>query len=534
MVKRFYTLVLLVLTIGIGQAQTWNVGIHTNNDKFYGQMWTTNQEINLLEFQSYDRYTMWLKYSSAGSLIWQKRICSDLLCYAPLSNNQLLVGHSNFDCDAGGNITMLSLYDTSANLSFSVPLTYSPTGAHVLNDSTYWVFNSQLLSIFNGSVFTTINWNYNKVNCLLNIDPDTVLVSAQSNSVNCLFRYTATAIKIDSIITPTTVYDLDSLNTGFIIASGTNGTLYKYNHHLALQGNSSANPYKFYTHQITRNDTIIGIALQNNLQSVVYLNSTFQTLHASPFSTVQHTLLSVCLNKSQLITVSNLHQGLSNQIGLKASTLTGNINFNHDAEISLNTVTPDSSFNFFQYKIYRFKANVTIKNNGTGNLNTVHIYKHAGYNFNCFQYINFKEYTVNLSPSAQTTLNVSGYHFRYDPLNPATAVDICLYVSMPNNESDSGTPNNESCVSLPVAQLGLKSIPSLVEHYPNPFHQTLLFKNVSPIEKISVFNLEGQLLYQFEPKSSEVELSTADWKNGMYLIECSTSMGKTYQKVLKN
>ena len=533
MKQRIVLCVFLHLVVLV-KAQTWNVGIHTNNDKFYGQLWTTNHEINLLEFQSYDRYTMWIKYNQNGSLLWSKRICTDLLAYAPLSNNQLLVAHTNFDCDAGGNIQKFSSYDANGNLNFTALLTYSPTGIHVINDSTYWVFNTQILSVFQNSIASSINWTFTKIHCTINLSPDTVLVSASSNSVNCLFRFTENGMKIDSIITPSLIYDLDYLSYGNLLGSGDNGTLYKYTHQLNLISNSSSNPYKFYTHQITRNDTVIGIGNQNSSQAVVYMNSNFQILNSCLFSTPNHTLLSVCLNQNKLISVSNLYQGRSFQIGLKSSPIAGNLNFKNDAEITLNSIAIDSSFTFYPYKIYRFNANVTIKNNGPSFLSTVHIYKHAEYNFNCFQYIDFKEYTVSLAPGAQTTFSVSKYHFRFDPTMPTTNVEVCMYVSMPNNQSDSITVNNESCLSIPVSVLGLNDLNSNIALYPNPFNETLILEGDTPLHMVRVYSINGQLLFEFHPGEAVYKTNTDAWEKGMYLIEYETRLGRYHQKVIKD
>lgn len=68
---------------------------------------------------------------------------------------------------------------------------------------------------------------------------------------------------------------------------------------------------------------------------------------------------------------------------------------------------------------------------------------------------------------------------------------------------------------------------------PNPVKDILNIKSDEPNLKLTIFNLNGQILKQ-EELNGHTSISTAQLNNGMYLIQLSTDTRKTIQKFIVN
>lgn len=85
----------------------------------------------------------------------------------------------------------------------------------------------------------------------------------------------------------------------------------------------------------------------------------------------------------------------------------------------------------------------------------------------------------------------------------------------PQNVDYSGTVGIEDILS------------SSVNIFPNPASSSvsIQFENVNDIEVVEVMNTAGQLVFSFRPSSSVHNVQTADWANGLYLVQISYENG---------
>jgi len=535
MIKRFYTLVLLVLTVGIGQAQTWNVGMHTNSKGIIGKTWTNNKEINLLIDEEYPVNTYWLKYSKSGQLIQKKKISPHLIGFDQLPDGGLLIGEFGKDCDAVLFNYGLAKINSNGVKTASVSVPFSPQGICVMNDSLYWIYDTTNILIVQKDLTTIQHYTpfYSKIAAVKKLNNDMVLFSARSNNTDFIFRYLTNGVKIDSIAVPTLFYQLDTISSGNILASGTNGVVYKYSKSLLPLGNSSNLTYKFYTHQTLRNDTILGIT-GNSQQTLLFMDTSFLMLKKAELTTTNQKLRSVGLNENQVVSISSLNQGNFNTLAIQTSLFNDSIGFKADAALEVLYFTNARLVPLNNKYFIKLNAIVNVKNTGSIPFNKVNITNNSGFFNLCDFMITNNQYPFLLPPGSQTTIVVNDYIFEYKKTSSSSGIDICLYVTIPEGQGDKVSENNLGCKKIYQEMLSLTENEREKSIYPNPFQKIILFENTFPIQTIRVHNLSGQLLYEFNPGASSYQINTENWEKGIYLIEIVTQEGTQHDKVIKN
>jgi hypothetical protein len=534
---RYILCLYLSSTCGALKAQSWTYGSHKNENSPLSKVWITSDEVNIIQSEIYFGFATWIKLDKNGKLLWRNWISTDYIMSQPLPNGKLIMYDTDFECDFRGTSQLVLVNDAGLikNKIFNLP---QPRGIHIVNNSQYWLYYSSSITYINANFTVTSQYNLpiNTISSIANQTNSTVVISAKSNSVPCLFRYTNNLIKIDSVTVPTLFYEMNVTQNGQIIASGSDGILYRYSPSLTPLVNSSALSYKFKTDQAIKNDTIIGLSMtSNSIQALVFMDTSFQIIRTSTLSTNLRKLTSVCFKDNSIITVSHLFQANINQLGIQCMAMNEEIGYQQDVGIRITDVRFDSYYEYDRGYIYDFNIDVVVNNNGARYIDSVRFSRNYGINFLCGPVIKSQNIRVDLQPGSSTKITLANYGLASSsPSNLPTTFKICVLASIPNKEIDLITENNEGCYDFNTSILSLFEVESPQTIAPNPFHSCLNIKQNVAIEKIKVFNLEGQLLYEFEPSSNEVELSTADWKNGMYLIECISTSGITHKKVIKN
>jgi hypothetical protein len=75
-----------------------------------------------------------------------------------------------------------------------------------------------------------------------------------------------------------------------------------------------------------------------------------------------------------------------------------------------------------------------------------------------------------------------------------------------------------------------------IEAFPNPADEFLYFTNLASNYKsiVSIFNINGQLLFEGSVDSTAPLLHIDQLQQGIYLIKIETEKGSSYQKFVKN
>jgi hypothetical protein len=72
--------------------------------------------------------------------------------------------------------------------------------------------------------------------------------------------------------------------------------------------------------------------------------------------------------------------------------------------------------------------------------------------------------------------------------------------------------------------------------YPNPAGLSITIESDGPeIKSISIFDMAGQLLFQKNLVSANIQLFSVDvsqFKKGVYMVQCTTQKGRIHQKLI--
>ncbi|MBK8443982.1 MAG: T9SS type A sorting domain-containing protein [Sphingobacteriales bacterium] len=103
----------------------------------------------------------------------------------------------------------------------------------------------------------------------------------------------------------------------------------------------------------------------------------------------------------------------------------------------------------------------------------------------------------------------------------------------PSDNTDILAAINEGLTYSPV---GIETFINSVVVTPNPFENTLSVSADSPIKKIQISDINGKVVLEqiFDDASVQVQVSTTDLQNGLYLLQYEDVSGKTaLKKVFK-
>jgi hypothetical protein len=117
--------------------------------------------------------------------------------------------------------------------------------------------------------------------------------------------------------------------------------------------------------------------------------------------------------------------------------------------------------------------------------------------------------------TADGTLFVTGYANFFNP----TGFDIII-----------------SKVLIQDAALSTTSVlRNKIKIYPNPVNDLLNYEGIEDISKINVFDLTGRKLLTSIPNQQQfIDLTSADLKNGLFIVQFETSNGVIAMRFLKS
>jgi hypothetical protein len=70
--------------------------------------------------------------------------------------------------------------------------------------------------------------------------------------------------------------------------------------------------------------------------------------------------------------------------------------------------------------------------------------------------------------------------------------------------------------------------------YPNPVQEEIHLTASSSIEQLEILQLNGSLLYSFQPNQTSAQISVAGFSPGMYLVNLKTKAGSESYRFVKN
>jgi len=101
----------------------------------------------------------------------------------------------------------------------------------------------------------------------------------------------------------------------------------------------------------------------------------------------------------------------------------------------------------------------------------------------------------------------------YEIGNTAAGDTVSMHITWPNPSS--GIANGEL---------------EKIEIYPNPVQSELYFSNVSNVEKIEVFGINGQLFSVSKPNGAEAKINFAELPEGIYFAKLTGTGGEAITK----
>ena len=84
------------------------------------------------------------------------------------------------------------------------------------------------------------------------------------------------------------------------------------------------------------------------------------------------------------------------------------------------------------------------------------------------------------------------------------------------------------------ASAGIDSQEVSVNMYPNPVQEEIHLTASSSIEALEILQLNGSLLYSFQPNQPSAQISVSELSPGMYLVNLKTKAGSVSYRFVKN
>ncbi|MCG2417783.1 fibronectin type III domain-containing protein [Aequorivita sp. F47161] len=115
-------------------------------------------------------------------------------------------------------------------------------------------------------------------------------------------------------------------------------------------------------------------------------------------------------------------------------------------------------------------------------------------------------------------------------LDPDTNYDLYVRaVCGTDNESDFAGPESFSTIELSLADENF----SKFTFYPNPVKNQLTLKANNPIEKIQIYNLLGQNIFEVKENTPQMQLNTSSLQQGVYFMKVTINGGDKTFKIVK-
>jgi|GEM_PF-3043631 hypothetical protein len=69
--------------------------------------------------------------------------------------------------------------------------------------------------------------------------------------------------------------------------------------------------------------------------------------------------------------------------------------------------------------------------------------------------------------------------------------------------------------------------------YPNPFGHQLTIQSEEAIHEVTVLSIDGQVIWQYQGQAAQVNINTASWTPGMYVVYTTTASAKRVSRMIK-
>lgn len=148
---------------------------------------------------------------------------------------------------------------------------------------------------------------------------------------------------------------------------------------------------------------------------------------------------------------------------------------------------------------------------------------------------------VTAAVSAQSSLNVlkkNGTTMSFDLGSlrkvtfPSGNILITPFSETPSTYSIADVRNLNFVPRTNIPEINVDGT-ALVNIYPNPFVNELALTSSGIILQISIFDLLGKKVVQFQPKTTSITMQMGHLTRGIYMLQVNTSEGKYATKIIK-
>jgi hypothetical protein len=122
--------------------------------------------------------------------------------------------------------------------------------------------------------------------------------------------------------------------------------------------------------------------------------------------------------------------------------------------------------------------------------------------------------------------------------SPTMNFSYCVYSTIPNNACDSYIADDGKCetftANVPIGLLEFKNEMDEIHTYPNPFTLNLVVESITVIEKITLSDQTGRIIFCKSNVTKNMELELKEIESGIYFLKIETEKGSQIKKVIKN
>ncbi|MES2678612.1 MAG: T9SS type A sorting domain-containing protein [Bacteroidota bacterium] len=334
--------------------------------------------------------------------------------------------------------------------------------------------------------------------------------------------------------------------SGSIFGLKSGGIIEKINPSLVSVANTNSTGFMI-TSFVLKNDSIFFTGNIGNKPSYGILNLDLQPLHytLTPYKKIYPTGITLD-NKNRINILANATSAMNKPFmgsversftAFYQFPVTGS--FSSRLDIGISTVSLASIANTGNPGIKTIALKVKVNNYGVDTIRNFCLNTQAQQGFCNFMMFH-KSYSAIIPPLSSVEVKTGTFSSSLlgsisDTSSYLFVKDVCLFTTVPNQESDMNIDNDAGCSRLLISDTIVeRSIPeSLFGIYPNPFDQTLNIRSASEIEEITMYNLLGQLIWQNPVNDKTYILHDFREAKGVYFLWVKTSEGTQIKKVVK-
>ena len=151
----------------------------------------------------------------------------------------------------------------------------------------------------------------------------------------------------------------------------------------------------------------------------------------------------------------------------------------------------------------------------------------------------FGQFTRNLSNNSQKIVLADGFGNTIDSVEyfdslpwPIGADGTGSYLQLISTEMDNNLASSWIASNTGLSTTSFDAT-NAVTIYPNPVTHFLEIHSEKPMNGVKIFNVSGQLMYDFKPESQTINTDWSKYSNGIYFISISDDNGIITKKIIK-